>query len=150
MRNRVYDDAHETGLPGNPSQGREKIPRLGTPTVRHGPPEHHRYPRELHFVGIGAAQSSLIPKIPTLGPSEQILRFASSTHPGTRSLSYHRNRRLSAIYGPCGVMACTLGIFYHLKAYIQGRSSNLRRTVPSFLLLRTPTVAATSWGFFGV
>jgi hypothetical protein len=67
----------------------------------------------------------------TLGPSDSILRFVA-----TRVPSHRAKETKSAIYGPCGVMACTLGIFYHLKAYIQGRSSNLRRTVLHFCCRR--------------
>jgi hypothetical protein len=59
-------------------------------------------------------------------------------------------RLLLSIYGPCGVMACTLGIFFYInyiKAYIGGRSSNLCRTV--FFLLLAVTSIFLPRAYFG-
>jgi hypothetical protein len=85
----------------------------------------------------------------TLRPSDPILRFVA-----TRVPTHDTEERQPVIYGPCGVMACTLGIFYYLKLIFKVAvricaGPTVLHFFLFFLLRCTPVVlsavALTSW-----
>jgi hypothetical protein len=105
-------------------QNKKKTPALFRLEIDRA--SYGRHPRKKKTivlkVSIASSRSILhylwLPKFPSPPPPgaarSECLRFVGNSEPA----SHHADETRTDIYGPCGVRACTLGIYFHIKAYI--------------------------------